>query len=121
MQSVEKIWSMVQLEVYLRNCRDYVAEKMNKLKHPGQYDADGETSYGHALKNMKNGANYIDMWSPMKPEDVQYVQPETPWEKVLKSQILERIEELTVYKLQSGKMKADLFEGTFYEVGGSSN
>lgn len=121
MESVEKIWSMVQLEVFLRNCRDYVAEKMNKLKYPEQYDEDGAVSYGHALKNMKEGASYIDMWNPMKPEDVQNVQPATPWEKVLKSQILERIEELTVYKVQAGKMKADLFEGTFYEVSGSSS
>ena len=26
-------------------------------------------------KNIKIGASFIDMWSPMKPEDVQNVQP----------------------------------------------
>ena len=121
MDSVEKIWSMVLLEVYLRNCRDFVAEKLNRVKYPEQYDEDGEATYGHALKNMQMGASFIDMWSPMKPDEVQNVRPATPWEKVLKSQILERFEELTAYKMKEGKMQKDLFEGTFYEVSGSSS
>ena len=117
MQHVETVWKLLQLEVYLRACRDLVQERLNKLEHPGSYDAEAEETYFMALQNMIAGKGKIDLWEPTEMEEVQALEAKSPWEKVLKLQVMERNAELEYYKTQGS---ADLFEGTNFQTAGSS-
>ena len=117
MEHVESIWKLLQLEVYLRACRDLVQERLNKLESPADYDPDAEVSYHAALKNMNAGLGKVDLWEPMQMEEVQALEAKSPWEKVLKLQVLERNAELEYYKTRGN---ADLFEGTNFQTAGSS-
>ena len=53
MQAVEQIWGLINLEVYLRCCRDLVANRFCKVKSPADYDEVAEELFSHALQNIQ--------------------------------------------------------------------
>ena len=120
MENVQTIWKMLQCEVQLRAIRDLAAERWSKLKSPNFYDAESEECHLHALKMMKAGIGKVDFWSPMKFVEVQGFECKSPWEVVLKAQILERHEELLQYQQDAGDKASSIFEGTGFKYGGSS-
>lgn len=118
MENVETVWKMLQLEVYLRACRDLVAERLQKFECPAEFDAEAEATYAHALQNMAAGCGKVDLWKPMEFNDAEAWNCKSPWEVVLKSQVLERHAELMQFKEASNEEA--LFEGTGFQYGGSS-
>ena len=119
MQSVEQIWSLINLEVYLRCCRDLVANRFCKTKAPADHDEAEEQTCSHALQNIQIGSPKVAFWRPLQIDAVEDLEPSTPWAKVLKSQIMERLEEMQYYK--DLKEHEALFAGTSLQTTGSSN
>lgn len=120
MQHIDIVWKLMQLEVYLRACRDLVQERINKLHYPEQYYEEAELSYLQAVKNMLEGKGKIDLWQPMELADVQILDVGSPWELVLKLQIMERYAELESYKASCSE-GIELFAGTGFQISASSS
>ena len=110
----ELIWSLICTEVVLRSCRDIVAFRSQPLK-PGQRvnPATGE-------KNLKILANLKITWCEFfKPigeeawEEMNMMESSSALEKCLKSQILEREEELLQYSISevSAERAEEVFAG----------
>ena len=119
MKNVQTVWRMLQLEVYLRAVRDLIAERVSASQFPDMADPRAEASYQHALENMLAGKHVVDLWHPMELADLQHLEVASPWEEVLKAQILERVSEIEQFCKEMINVK-QLFEGTGFPVPGSS-
>ena len=108
------LWSLVCSEVQLRYCRDCLAERHAAIMQKGlEIQQNGlqviEESYifavkmasAHQVKVLQNLCRTVEFWTPLQPEEFEaetleaWVDASSPWlEKVMKSQLLERKEEL---------------------------
>lgn len=110
-KSCQGAWALVCLEVYFRCCRDLAAVRYAVLQKE-EYDAEELASLQNALKNYGTAAQHAGLcsfWNPLDLELLDSFQPSSGVETVLKSQTLERIEELQVYAKNFKGMQ--IFEG----------
>ena len=105
--SVKAIWSLMQLEVKLRVCRDLVAFRFFAV--PGAEVPEDQASLEHCMEKMMKAEGLCEYWRPMSMQDFETYEAHTGMEEVLVSQVKERIAELKQYVQAS--TNADVFEG----------
>ena len=116
-KSLTGAWSLVLLEVYLRCCRDLAAVRlavMEKLDH----DEEELAALQNAMKNFADAEANCSFWTPLQIDLLEGYEPSSGVESVLKSQALERVEELKVYANMCSHVK--LFEGMNLTIAGLS-
>ena len=100
---VKAVWSLLQMEVKLRVCRDIVASRYYEQN-------DEETAaLEHCMKNMVKASNYSEFWRPMTVGAFEMYEATSGLEEILVSQVKERIAELQDYMMETTKSK--LMEG----------
>ena len=114
-KSLTGAWSLVLLEVYLRTCRDLAAVRYATMEHM-EIDEDELAALQNAMKNFANAAANCSLWTPWEIELLEGYEPTRGGEAVLKTQALERIDELKVYAAMCSHVK--LFEGMHLKIAG---
>ena len=93
--SLKSTWSLLQMEVKLRVCRDIMALRYYAV--PGEPMDEEWSSLEHCLKNILKASKYCEFWRPMSFKDFEEYTATTGLEEVLISQVKERIAELNQY------------------------
>ena len=97
--SVKATWSLLQLEVKLRVCRDLIACRF--YADPADNFSEEQAGLEHCLKNMMKANEYCEYWRPMSLQHFDTYEATTGHEEILLSQVKERIAELKLYMEQS--------------------
>lgn len=105
--SMKATWSLLQLEVKLRLCRDLVAVRF--YADPAAEMDEEQAALEHCMKNMIKAEDWCEYWRPMSMQDFESYEATTGNEEVLVSQVKERLAELKQYMQSSSN--ADLYAG----------
>lgn len=114
-KSLTGAWSLVLLEVYLRCCRDLAAVRYAVMEKM-EYDEAELAALQNAMKNFANAPGNCSFWTPLEIDLLEGYEPSSGVEAVLKSQALERLDELKVYANMCSHVK--LFEGMNIKIAG---